>query len=618
MTGEVVRMPDGRPFEFWDDATAYRKVYHVAREDARASDDGPGTEARPFATIGRAAEVLEPGQMVVVHRGVYRECVRPARGGDGPDRMVRYQAAAGEEVVVRGSEVWRGPFRPSEGWSSRPIVEGRTVWMGDLRPEWFGAYNPFMAMNFSSEYTSFTKDWTRDEIHRFMLRRGRVLANGRALRQVFRYRDLAAADGAFWVEDPGLRLHFRLPGDADPGGADLEVTAREQVFAPAVRGLGYVRVSGFGFEHAADGVPIPQRAMVSAARGHHWIIEDCRLRHANACGLDVGKETWHAPMPPDEARWTRHIIRRNRVSDCGACGMAAVDVNWGSLVEDNVVERIGGLDLERVWETGGLKFHQCNHVLIRRNVFRHIRHAPGVWLDYTNRHSRVTENVFADIEGILGGCYIEVSHEPNWVDHNVFWDIRGVPAPPDRAYAGPGANIDSGERCLVAHNLFGRVRDWYAVACHLTQAARRVAGRTGLCREHRVLNNVFVACPKRVLFSRAEGNRSDGNLFDVRDDPVSLVVEFPAPRADQNLAGWQAHFGLDRSSTQAHIEASFDPETLALCLTVEGDLPACAAVPDLFGDAPPASPGPVPLKAGRHEFQLKGKRTSADCADERR
>jgi hypothetical protein len=156
------------------------------------------------------------------------------------------------------------------------------------------------------------------------------------------------------------------------------------------------------------------------------------------------------------------------------------------------------------------------------------------------------------------------------------------------------------------------------VACHLTQAARRVAGRTGLCRAQKVLNNVFAACPKRILFSRAEGNVSDGNLFDAADDSASLAIEFPAPRADQNLAGWQAHFGLDRASTQARIEVEFDPETLALAVTVEGDLPRCAAVPELFGSKRPRSPGPVALKAGRNEFRLKGKRTSADAADERR
>ncbi len=586
-----VTMPDGRPFEFWDDETACTQVYHVARAHPKAADTNPGTEDAPWATIGRAAKALEPGEKVVVHAGVYRECVRPARGGTGPDRMIAYEAAAGEEVVVRASEVLAGPFEPSEGWKLGDAREGVTVWMADLPRDAFGGYNPFAVPNLSSEYTTFTKDWSCEETERQLLRRGMVFVGGLPLAQVYRSESLGTRDGTFWVEEPGLRIHFRLSGDADPGSGTIEVSVREQCFAPSERGAGFIRVQGLVFEHAANGLPVPQRGMVSAGRGHHWIIEGCTIRHANALGLDLGKESWHAPKPSEEARWTRHVVRGNRVSDCGACGIAAVDTNAGTLVEDNIVERIGGLDVERVWETAGLKFHRCDHVLIRRNVFRHIRGAPGVWLDFLNRNSRVTENVFADVEGILGGCYVEVSHAPNRIDHNVFWDIRGTDVPADRAYAGPACNVDSGELCQVDHNFFGRVRDHYAVAVHLTQKARVVGGRVGLGVRHTVTRNVFVETPRRVFLSRRDENTCDANLYDARDDRMSLAIEYPEPRADLTLAAWQEYFGLDTSSTQAGLEASFDPETLELVLKIDGDLPEGGA-------------GPWDLEPGRHAYRL--------------
>ena len=59
---EVLRMPDGAPFAFWDDSTDYARAYHVSCEHPAASDDNPGTEDRPFATIGRAADLLQPGE----------------------------------------------------------------------------------------------------------------------------------------------------------------------------------------------------------------------------------------------------------------------------------------------------------------------------------------------------------------------------------------------------------------------------------------------------------------------------------------------------------------------------------------------------------------------------
>ena len=133
-----------------------------------------------------------------------------------------------------------------------------------------------------------------------------------------------------------------------------------------------------------------------------------------------------------------------------------------------------------------------------------------MWLDYLNRNCRITENVFADIEAIHGGIYLEVSHAPNVIDHNIVWDIRGA----GRPRSGYAIDVDTGEECTVAHNLLGRVRDFWAVSANLDQKARVVDGRVGLCRRHKVLNNLFVQCPQRILFSRTEENQSDGNLFD--------------------------------------------------------------------------------------------------------
>ena len=596
MKPSAIKMPDGKPFEFWDDTTRYRRTYHVAQEHPAASDEGRGTEERPFATIGRAAALLQAGEKVVVHRGIYRECVRPARGGEGASRMIAYEAAPGDKVVVRGSESWRPTFRPGEGWNFGALPKGAAVWTGDLPAEWFTGYNPFAVQNFSSEFTTFTRDWTTEELQVFLRYRGMVFADGRPLRQVLRPADLAAAEGAFWVEAPGLRLHLRLWDGMDPARTEFEVTTREQVFAPLTPGLGFIRVSGFVFEYAADGIPVPQRAMVSAARGHHWIVEDNVMRWANSCGLDVGNETWHRPSCDAGGKPSgHHIIRRNRVSDCGACGMAAVSNNAGTLVEANIIERVGGLNIERIWETGGLKFHVCDTVLIRGNVFRHLRSAPGLWLDYLNLNCRITRNVFADIESLNGGVYLEVSHAANTIDHNVFWDIRGP-----RAGTGHAINIDSGELCLAAHNFIGKIRDGYGVSAHLGQKERVVGGRVGLCRRHRVLNNIFWQSPHRVYFARTGENVSDGNLFDDRDDATSLCIEFPEPKALLNLSAWQEYYGFDVNGRQLRIEADFDPERLTLSVEIHGKPSACRPIAGLDAAKGTLSPGPLPFGAKCH------------------
>ena len=79
-----VAKPGGGEFMFWQNQTLFTTTLHVDTRSPRASDANPGTESLPFKTIGRAAELLRPGQRVLVHPGVYRECIRPAAGGTTP------------------------------------------------------------------------------------------------------------------------------------------------------------------------------------------------------------------------------------------------------------------------------------------------------------------------------------------------------------------------------------------------------------------------------------------------------------------------------------------------------------------------------------------------------
>ena len=66
----------------------FSKTYHVDNSSAKADDNGPGTSEQPYRTINKAAQVLQPGERVVIASGACRECVRPARGGTGPTQMI--------------------------------------------------------------------------------------------------------------------------------------------------------------------------------------------------------------------------------------------------------------------------------------------------------------------------------------------------------------------------------------------------------------------------------------------------------------------------------------------------------------------------------------------------
>ena len=103
--------------------------FHVA---TKGSDSNRGTRRSPLRTIQKGAELAQPGDVITVHDGVYRERVNPPRGGKSERMPIVYRAAPGEQVQIKGSEVMKG-------WTN---VQG-DVWSVTLPSSFFGAFNPY-------------------------------------------------------------------------------------------------------------------------------------------------------------------------------------------------------------------------------------------------------------------------------------------------------------------------------------------------------------------------------------------------------------------------------------------------------------------------------------------
>ena len=65
-------------------------------------DSNPATQAAPLRTIQRAADLARPGDVVTVHKGVYRERVSPPRGGESDAMTDRLSRRAGRESRDQG------------------------------------------------------------------------------------------------------------------------------------------------------------------------------------------------------------------------------------------------------------------------------------------------------------------------------------------------------------------------------------------------------------------------------------------------------------------------------------------------------------------------------------
>jgi hypothetical protein len=572
-------LPDGTLFAFWEDITNYKKTVHVAQKHPRASDNNKGTSDRPLKTINAAARLVKPGEKVIVHAGVYRECIQPVRGGTAPDNMIAYEAVAGEKVIIKGSEVWKPQLVSSSGWRLGPGANDLKILMADIPEDLFDWFNPFLARNVYQRLTNHYRTASAEWMQRAILFRGSVFINGKPMKQVFDISELARNEYSFWVEDPGgFRIHLSFPKDDDPSKYFFEISAREQIFAPSEFGLEYIRVSGFIFEHAANGIPVPQRGAVSVSRGHNWIIENNRIEWVNAVGIDLGAQTWYSDTR--EIMGEGHIVRNNIIRNIGICGLAGLYIN-NTLIENNLIEYVGFLNLESCEETAGMKFHGPFNMLVRNNILRHITHASAIWLDLRSTNCRITNNVMTDIQTRLGCLFMEINHERNIIDHNVFWNIRNddpranVTAPTNWSFGnGSALRVDCNDNLIIAHNFFGKVQE-YAISLNTFQHHRIIDGRTGIGLANKVVNNIFYDCPNRIYLSKKLDNFIDGNLYDIRNERGPFMLVYPEPYTLQNLFGWQKLFGFDSNSTEVEIEAHFDSGTCSLSIFIEGEISEC-------------------------------------------
>jgi hypothetical protein len=418
-------------------------VLHVATTGSDA-DDGSATS--PLRTISRAATLAAPGDTVRVHEGEYREWVRPARGGLSDRRRITYEAAAGERVVIKGSE-------RVTGWTR----ETGTVWVAHVPNALFGDVNPF-AEEVAGDWLLPTA--TGDRTHL-----GDVYLNGRSFYEVHDVASVAdpqvpveAVDGwtglaeprpdaartrHVWYAEVGgttTTVWANFQG-ADPNVELVEINVRRSVFFPTEHHLDYITVRGFELAHAATPWAPPtadQPGLIGPNWAKGWVIEDNLIHDAKCAAISLGKEAstgngWstqrgdkpgyqyqlESVFAARQVGWDRehigsHVVRRNTIVDCGQNGVVGHLGAVFSTIEDNHIHRIGTKREFYGYEIGAIKLHAAIDVQILHNRIHDS--ALGIWLDWQTQGTRVARNLlYANTRDL----FVEVSHGPYVVDHNV-------------------------------------------------------------------------------------------------------------------------------------------------------------------------------------------------------
>ncbi|MBB1483009.1 right-handed parallel beta-helix repeat-containing protein [Tessaracoccus sp. MC1865] len=417
---------------------------HVSK---RGADSNEGTPESPLATLNRAAALARPGDTVVVHEGIYREWVKPPHGGLSDNRRITFTAAPGEHVVLTGSE-------EVTGWES----VGDGVWRTVVDNALFGEFNPYAEV--------IAGDWlvrpSQDEPE---LHLGEVYLGGRALLEVPSLDDVRhpgpqetivddwtgipqagteAPSRLVWhaeVDDDHTTIHAHF-GDADPRNETVEINVRRSVFYPEANHVDYITLRGFEIRHAATPWVPPtadQPGMVGPNWAKGWIIEDNVLHDSKCSAISLGKEgstgqnfaTVRRDKPgyqyqlesvfvAEDYGWSRerigsHVVRRNTIYDCGQNGVVGHLGCVFSTIEDNHIYNIGIRRQFYGHEIGGIKLHAPIDVQLIGN---HIHDCSlGLWLDWQTQGTRISGNV---LHSNSRDFFVEVSHGPYIVDHNVF------------------------------------------------------------------------------------------------------------------------------------------------------------------------------------------------------
>ncbi len=476
-------------------AGSFSREYHVA---VTGSNDNDGSAMAPFKTINFAAGLAQPGDVITVHSGTYREWINPVRGGESDTKRIVYQAAPGEEVFIKGSEV-------ITGW--KKVKEG--VWKVTLPDTFFGNYNPYR--------DSIYGDWFNN--HGRIHHTGEVFLNGKSLyekekpEKVYNpepfenTKDKEGSTYTWYCESTGAGITILANFHKfNPNRELVEISVRKTCFYPEKPGINYLTLRGFHISQAATQWAAPtaeQIGMISTNWNKGWIIENNIISDSKCSGITLGKErstghnVWLADQSIDGSLhyievtfrtlrngWSKenigsHIVRNNEIFNCEQTGMCGSMGAAFSVIENNHIYNIWTKRQFDGAEIAGIKFHAAIDTKIEHNRIHDT--GRGIWLDWMAQGTRVSKNLLYNND--LEDLFMEVNHGPTLVDNNLLLSEVGI--------------VTQSEGGAVVHNLIaGQICMWPEpnryTPYHLPHSTAVAGLSTILSGDYRCLNNIFL------------------------------------------------------------------------------------------------------------------------------
>jgi alpha-N-arabinofuranosidase len=476
--------------------------FHVA---LNGKDANPGTQAAPLRSIQHAADRAQPGDVITVHEGIYRERISPPRGGTSDQQRIVYQAAPGEKVAIKGSE-------KVTNWVK---TEG-DVWKVTLPNSFFGGFNPYSDLIHGDWF-----DPKGREHHT-----GAVYLNGEWLSEAAKLDDVMkpVGNGAQWfgqVDKENTTIWAQFKG-VNPNEQQVEINVRQTVLYPEKTGINFITVRGFTLENAATPWAPPTAEQIGLIGTHWskgWIIENNVIRHSICSGISLGKygDQWDNTSANSAegyvetidralaSGWSRenighHIVRNNTISDCEQAGIVGSLGAAFSTVTGNTIRNIHIRKLFTGAEMAGIKFHGAIDVQIFHNQIS--KTCLGLWLDWMAQGTYVAGNLFHDNDQDV---FVEVDHGPFLFSNNIFLS--------------PVSLADRSQGGAWVHNLFAGTVNRHPADSRQTPFLKAHSTAIGGFHDNprgdsRYYNNLFV---QRADLSEYDGVElpvwMDGNAF---------------------------------------------------------------------------------------------------------
>lgn len=426
------------------DLSAQATEIHVS---INGSDQNDGTISNPFKTISRAAQAAMPGDIITVHEGIYREQISPPRGGNSEHERIVYQAAKGEKVEIKGSEIIKG-------WKKK----NNNTWEVKIPNTFFGNFNPYQDI--------IKGDWFYPTPKDRIYHTGAVYLNGNWLMEAYKKDEVMDSydeKNLLWFTetDTDTTTIWAQFYNVDPNEESVEINARQTIFYPDKPFINYITVSGFIMQHAATNWAPPtaeQMGLIGTHWSRGWIIENNTIKYSKCVGVALGKYGDQYDNKDTESAvgyvgtikraldfgWNKgtiggHLVKNNTIAYCEQSGIVGSLGCSFSTISGNTIHNIYERRLFSGAEMAGIKFHGAVDVTIENN---HIYSTNiGIWLDWMAQGAQINKNL---MYGNLTDILLEVNHGPTIVSNNIMLS--------------PDNLVLNSSGVAVAHNLFnGRI-----------------------------------------------------------------------------------------------------------------------------------------------------------------